>query len=170
MSEERETMTTQGAQTMQERSRSKERTRGTVARVLLVATVALGVLRVVLAQVEHDAFVQAYGEFKHLDMASFLGQEIAKREVPGHVDSALFSLLCAGLLVLPLLRKVVGGQPWARNIALVLSAAGGLNTLGSVAVPSPWWYIALTLLMVALTGIVVWLLWTAPVERDYLAR
>jgi hypothetical protein len=153
-----------------EMSRQQEQRRALVARVLLVTTVAIGVVRLVLAQYQHAAFVQAYGEFKHLDMTTFLGQEIAKREVPGHVDSALFSLLCAGLLVLPLLRKVVGGQPWARVAALVLSAAGGLNTHGSVAVPSPWWYHVLTVAMVALTGLVVWLLWRAPVETDYLAR
>ncbi|KQX66027.1 hypothetical protein [Angustibacter sp. Root456] len=152
------------------RPRSKEQVRGVVARVLLVTAVVLGVVRVLLAQYRHADFVQAYGEFRHLDMTTFLGQEIAKREVPGHVDSAIFSLLCAGLLILPLLRKVVGGQPWARFVALALSAAGGLNTLGSVAVPSPWWYHLLTLVMVAMTAVVVWLLWRAPVEYDYLAR
>jgi hypothetical protein len=139
-------------------------------RALLAVTVAIGVVRVVLAQARQDAFVQAYGAFKHLDMNSFLGQEIAKREVPGHVDSAIFSLLCAGLLLLPLVRRLAGGTPWARNIALVLSAAGGLNTLGSVAVPSPWWYHLLTVAMVALTGVVVWLLWRTPVEPDAVAR
>ena len=159
------------SQTQQgDRLRATRETRGAVARVLLVVTVGLGVVRVLLAQYRHADFVQAYGEFKHLDMASFLGQEIAKREVPGHVDSAVFSLLCAGLLILPLLRKVVGGQPWARYTALVLSAAGGLNTLGSVAVPSPWWYHVLTLVMVGLTGVVVWLLWRTPVHVDYLDR
>ena len=141
-----------------------------LARVFLVATMVVGVVRLLLAQYRHADFVLAYGHFKHLDMTTFLGQEIAKREVPGHVDSALFSLLCASLLILPLLRRVVGGQPWARYVALALSAAGGLNTLGSVAVPSPWWYHVLTLLMVGLTGVVVWLLWRAPVEYDYLAR
>jgi hypothetical protein len=165
---------TQGAGAMETTRRSQasrdEQVRGLVARVLLVATVVVGVLRVILAQYQHDAFVRAYGEFKHLDLTTFLGQEIAKREVPGHVDSAIFSLLCAGLLVLPLLRRVVGGQPWARVSALVLSAAGGLNTLGSVAVPSPWWYHVLTLLMVLMTGLVIWLLWRSPVEQDYLAR
>jgi hypothetical protein len=164
-------MTMQGDQSVSQTSGARrEQRRGLLARVLLVATVVIGVVRLLLAQYQHDAFVQAYGEFKHLDMATFLGQEIAKREVPGHVDSALFSLLCAGLLVLPLLRRVVGGQPWARVVALVLSAAGGLNTLGSVAVPSPWWYHVLTVLMVGLTGLVVWLLWRTPVEDDYLAR
>lgn len=151
-------------------TRAREQVRGAVARVLLVATVVVGVVRVLLAQYRHADFVYAYGQFRHLDMTSFLGQEIAKREVPGHVDSAVFSLLCAGLLILPLLRKVVGGQPWARYTALALSAAGGLNTLGSVAVPSPWWYHVLTVLMVVLTGVVVWLLWRTPVQDDYLAR
>ena len=151
-------------------TRAREQVRGAVARVLLVATVVVGVVRVLLAQYRHADFVYAYGQFRHLDMTSFLGQEIAKREVPGHVDSAVFSLLCAGLLILPLLRKVVGGQPWARYTALALSAAGGLNTLGSVAVPSPWWYHVLTVLMVILTGVVVWLMWRTPVQDDYLAR
>lgn len=147
-----------------------ETLRARMARVLLVATLVLGLARLLLAQYQQAAFVQAYGEFKHLDMTTFLGQEIAKREAPGHVDSALFSLLCAGLLVLPLLRRVLGGQPWARLAALALSAAGGLNTLGSIAVPSPWWYDVLTVIMVGLTGLVVWLLWRAPVDDDYLGR
>jgi hypothetical protein len=37
-------------------------------------------------------------------------------------------------------------------------------------VPSPWWYHLLTVAMVALTGVVVWLLWRTPVEPDAVAR
>jgi len=137
-----------------------------VVRALVVATVVVGAVRVVLAQVERQQFVLAWGLYKHLDMSTFLGQEIAKREAPGNVDSALFSLLCAGLLTLPLVRRVAGGAPWARLSALVLSAMGGLNTLGSIAVPGPMWYHLLTVLMVVLTGLVVLLLWRAPVLDD----
>jgi hypothetical protein len=137
-----------------------------VVRLLVVATVLVGVVRVVLAQVERQQFIVAYGLYKHLDMHSFLGQEVAKREAPGNVDSALFSLLCAGLLTLPLVRRVAGGAPWARVTALVLCAMGGLNTLGSIAVPGPLWYHLLTASMVLLTGLVVLLLWRAPVLED----
>ncbi len=140
--------------------------RARVVRLLLALVVVLGITRVVVAQVRRDAFVYAYGQFRHLDMTSFLGQEVAKRDAPGHLDSALFSLLCAGLLLLPLVRRVGQGAPWAKNAALFLSAMGGLNTLGSIAVPAPWWYHVSTILLVALTAVVVWLLWRAPVVED----
>ena len=125
--------------------------------------IGIGVLRVVLCHTQRMAFVQAYADYAHLDTNTFLGLEVAKREVPGHFDSANFSLLCAGLLLLPLIKRIGTGAPWARNLALILSAAGGLNTLGSLAVPSPWWYYVLTVVMVALTGVVIVLLWRTPV-------
>ena len=98
------------------------------------------------------------------------GSRSPSARCPGHFDSANFSLLCAGLLLLPLIKRIGTGAPWARNLALVLSAAGGLNTLGSLAVPSPWWYYVLTVVMVALTGVVIVLLWRTPVIEDYQER
>lgn len=145
-------------------------TRATWIKVLLVAVIGIGVLRVVLCHTQRMAFVQAYADYAHLDTSTFLGLEVAKREVPGHFDSANFSLLCAGLLLLPLIKRIGTGAPWARNLALILSAAGGLNTLGSLAVPSPWWYYVLTVVMVALTGVVIVLLWRTPVVGDYQDR
>jgi hypothetical protein len=144
--------------------------RATWTKVLLVAVIGIGVLRVVLCHTQRMAFVQAYADYAHLDTNTFLGLEVAKREVPGHFDSANFSLLCAGLLLLPLIKRIGTGTPWARNLALILSAAGGLNTLGSLAVPSPWWYYVLTIVMVALTGVVIVLLWKTPVIDDYQVR
>jgi hypothetical protein len=144
--------------------------RATWVRVLLVATIAVGLIRVLVCHFDRMAFVQAYADYKHLDTATFLGLEVAKRDVPGHFDSAVFSLLCAGLLVIPLISRISTGTPWARNTALVLSAAGGLNTLGSLAVPSPWWYYGLTVLMVALNAIVIVLLWRTPVIEDAMLR
>jgi hypothetical protein len=145
-------------------------TRAGWVRVLLVATIGVGVIRVLVCHYGRMAFVQAYADYKHLDTNTFLGLEVAKRDVPGHFDSAVFSLLCAGLLLIPLIKRVGTGTPWARNLALILSAAGGLNTLGSLAVPAPWWYYLLTVLMVALTGIVIVLLWRMPVIEDAVLR
>ncbi|WP_426563029.1 hypothetical protein ACPPVT_19005 [Angustibacter sp. McL0619] len=144
--------------------------RVTWVRLLLLVTIGIGVVRVLVCHYARMSFVQAYADYKHLDTGTFLGLEIAKREVPGHFDSAVFSLLCALLLLIPLVLRVGSGTPWARNLALVLSAAGGLNTLGSLAVPSPWWYYALTIAMVALTGIVIVLLWRTPVIEDAVLR
>ncbi|GAB3590590.1 hypothetical protein GCM10027446_05740 [Angustibacter peucedani] len=139
--------------------------RARLVRVLLLVTVAVGAVRVVLSQAQRAAFVQAYGESRHLDMTSFLGQEIAKREAPGHLNAALFSLLCA-LLVAVLVRPVTQGAPWARNAAVVLSAVAGLNTLAYIAVPAPWWDIAMALGVVALSAAVILLLWLSPVIGD----
>jgi len=145
-------------------------TRATWVRVLLVATIGIGILRVLICHYGRMAFVQAYADYKHLDTNTFLGLEVAKRDVPGHFDSAVFSLLCALLLLIPLSRRVRSGTPWARNLALILAAAGGLNTLGSLAVPSPWWYYAITILMVTLTGVVIVLLWRTPLIEDAVLR
>ncbi len=132
----------------------------------LVAVVALlDLARVVLAQAQRDAFVLAYGLSQRLDMRSFLGQEIAKREAPGHLNASLFSLLCA-LAVLALLGTVRRGAPWARNVAAVLLALSGLNTLAYIAVPAPWWDQAMAVAVVLLSVLAGLLLWHAPLVAD----
>lgn len=132
----------------------------------LVAMVALlDAGRVVLAQARRDAFVLAYGLSQRLDMNSFLGQEIAKREAPGHLNASLFSLLCA-LAVLALLANVRRGAPWARNVVVVLLALSGLNILAYIAVPAPWWDQVMAVAVVLLTVVAGLLVWYAPLVAD----
>ncbi len=133
---------------------------------VLVGVVALlDLARVVLAQAQRDAFVLAYGLSKHLDMNSFLGQEIAKREAPGHLNASLFSFLCA-VAVLALLGTVRRGAPWARNVAVVLLALSGLNTLAYIAVPAPWWDQLVAVAVVVASGLAGVLLWFASLVPD----
>jgi hypothetical protein len=94
---------------------------------------------------------------------------VAERDAPGHLNAALFSALVA-LVVLALVRSVLTGAPWARNVAFVLTAIGGLNTLAYIAVPAPWWDQALAVLDVVVCVPLLLLLWWTPVETDVHAR
>lgn len=136
---------------------------------LVAAVAVLDAGRVVLAQAQRDAFVLAYGLSRQLDMNSFLGQEIAKREAPGHLNASLFSLLCA-VVVLALLRGVRRGAPWSRNVALLLVAIGGLNTLAYIAVPAPWWDQLMAVAVVVLSAAAGLLLWFAQLVPDAYER
>ncbi len=132
---------------------------------ILVPLVALGGLRVWMVATQWPDFLLSYGRARGLDMGSEAGWVLSALRAPRQgsvlLDLGAVVLVCA--LVVAALHRVRA----ARAAGVALSAGVGVDAVSSLAYPVPWWFVVASLMLAAVTAVLVALL-TRPASSMHL--